>query len=128
MGTRLVIGAFFTVLGFITFAVCYLGSRNPKEPKWTSDTIMGSVLIPLVIGSIVMGLMLMGEALLIHSDLLTSYDITVALSILVAGIVTLIMMRIPKRIKAYEALCKAAELPKPEETRVSKDNTLSQGI
>lgn len=127
MGTRLIIGAIFTVLGIITFAVCYLGSRNPKEPKWTSDTIMGSVIIPLVIGSIVMGPMLMGEALLIHSDLLTSYDIMIALSILVAGIVTLIMMRIPKRIKAYEALHNVAELPKPEETRVSRNNTLSQG-
>ncbi len=128
MGTRLIIGAIFTSLGFITIAVCYLGSRNPKEPKWASDTIMGTFIIPFAIGSIVMGPMLLGEALFLHSDLLSSSDITVSLSILVAGIFVLFMMRIPKHIEAYEALRKAAERQKPEDARVSKDNTLRQGV
>lgn len=127
MGTRFIIGAIFTVLGFLTIAAGYLGSRNPKEPKWASDMMMGTFIIPLAIGGLVLGPMLLGEALLLHGDLLTSYDIMVALSILVAGVVTLIMMRIPKRIKAYEALRQAAELLQPEQTTMSKNDTLSQG-
>lgn len=133
MGTRLIIGAILTSLGFITIALCYLGARNPKEPRWTDDMIMESFIIPLAIGALLTGPMLLGEAFFVHGDTLTPYDSTVALSILAAGVAILFMMRIPKRVAAYDALRNAAELQKPagdrkkrEKTGVST-NTLGQG-
>lgn len=134
MGTRLIIGAVLTISGFITIAICYLGSNNPKQPKWTSEMIMGSFIIPLAIGGMVMGPMLLGEAFLVNRASLTSFDITVALSILVAGVVILLMMRIPKRVAAYNAQRNLADLEKTGEERKStaksgaSGNPVGQGV
>ena len=118
MGTRLIIGAILTVVGFISIVICYLGERNPRKPIWTSEMIMGSFIIPFSIGMIVMGPMLLAEGFLIHRDLLSSTDETVALSILAAGIATIFLMRISKRVAKYEVMRDAMELQKPEEAQV----------
>lgn len=120
MGTRLIIGAILTFAGFITIAICYLGSNNPKQPKWTSEMIMGSFIIPLAIGGMVLGPMLLGEGFWVNRAFLTSFDITVALSILVAGVMILLMMRIPKRIAAYNAQRNPADLESSGKERKSK--------
>lgn len=131
MGTRLIIGAILTVAGFIIIAICYLGSRNPSKPRWTSEIIMGSFIIPLSIGGMVMGPMLMGEAMWVNGDSLTSFDTTVAFSILAAGVIILLMMRIPKRAAAYDALSSAAEKMEDKRQRTEmpdvSDNSIGQG-
>jgi hypothetical protein len=127
MGTRLIAGAILTILGFITIAICYLGSNNPKQPKWTSEMFMGSFIIPLAIAGMVMGPMLLVEAFWLNRASLTSYDITVALSILVAGVVILLMMRIPKRVAAYNAQQNLADLEKTGKERKSMAKSGASG-
>ena len=109
MGTRIIVGAVFTVLAFIGIAVCYLVTQYPRRPKWANETVIGSVVLPLVIGAMFMGPMLMGEGLLFNRESLGVSDIAVALSILAAGVVILLLMRIPKRVASLEALGSAAE-------------------
>ncbi len=111
MGTRLIIGAVLIVLAIIGIAVCYLVTHNPKPPKWASEMFIGSVILPLVVGAIFMGPMLVGEAMLYNFHALDFSDVMVALSILVAGVLALLMIRIPKRLEAYEALRSAVEVP-----------------
>src|SRR3990172_12930402 len=61
MNARLIVGALATAAGFIGIAISYLGARNPREPKWAGEMIMGSFIVPLSLGGIVLGLMLLLE-------------------------------------------------------------------
>jgi hypothetical protein len=108
MNTRLILGALITVLSIIVLAICYLGERNPRKSFWTSENYMANI-IALLVGGIVIGPMLLAEAFLVNLDMLSRTDIMVALGILASGAIILFMMRIKKRVAAYDALLNTPE-------------------
>ena len=109
MGTKLIIGVVLIFLAGIAIAVCYLATRNPRQPKWASDSVIGTVILPLAVGALFMGPMFVGQALF-NRESLSYSDIMVALSVFVAGMIILLLMRIPKRVASYDALRSAAEM------------------
>lgn len=109
MNTRLIIGAVVLVLSVVSIAICYLGARNPREPKWADDSIMGNFIIPLAVGGIFIGPMFLGEALLGNLDLLTTTDMIIAFGILGAGVLFIFMLRINKRVAQYDILRNSPE-------------------
>jgi hypothetical protein len=104
MNVRLIAGALAIAASLVGIAICYLGARNPREPKWAGEMIMGSFLIPLSLGGIILGLMLLLEAIVKNAGMLGLSDIIAVLVILAAGIAVIFMLRIKKRIAAYDAL------------------------
>jgi hypothetical protein len=108
MNTRLILGALITVLSIIVLAICYLGERNPRKSFWTSENYMANI-IAFTVGGIVLGPMLLAEAFLVNLDMLSRVDIMGALGILAAGAIILFMMRIKKRVAAYDALLDTPE-------------------
>ncbi|MFH0784814.1 MAG: hypothetical protein V2B20_23055 [Pseudomonadota bacterium] len=109
MNTRFIIGAVILVMSVVSIAVCYLGARNPREPKWADDSIMGNFIIPLAVGGIFIGPMCLAEALLGNLDLLTTSDVIIALTILGAGVLFIFMLRINKRVAEYDILRNSPE-------------------
>lgn len=110
MSIRLFVGATIIVLSFISIAICYLAARNPRQPKWATDTVVGSFITPLATGGIFGGAMAMGEALFVNFDLLTTLDLVIAMGILAAGVLFIFMMRIGKRVEEYEAMGNSPEV------------------
>lgn len=103
MVTRLVFGALLTDLSIILAAFLYLGARNPKNPWWVNDQVMTWVL-PLITGGIVVGPFLLVEGLFFSKNGLAMSDLVTTLVILGAGAAFLVLMRIPRRVAAYEAM------------------------
>ncbi|MBU1566045.1 MAG: hypothetical protein KJ630_10500 [Proteobacteria bacterium] len=104
MSGRLIIGAILLAVSVVSIAICYLGARNPREPKWADDTIMGNFIIPLAVGGIFMGPMFLGEAFLGNLDLLSTMDMIIAFGILGAGVLVIFLLRIKKRVAEYDVL------------------------
>lgn len=102
MDTRLMFGAVIIAISIVGFAICYLGARNPLQPKWTSESIMGNVIIPMIVGGFVIGPMFFIEYFIVHLSDLKIFDLLVASSVIVAALALVKMMRINKRIAAYE--------------------------
>jgi hypothetical protein len=103
MLTRLVVGALLTDLSIIAAAFLYVGARNPKNPWWVNDQVMTWVL-PLITGAVVVGPFLLIEGLFFSKNGLVMSDLITALVILGAGGLFLVLMRIPRRVAAYEAM------------------------
>jgi drug/metabolite transporter (DMT)-like permease len=110
MNTRLIWGALLTAAGCIIIAMCYLAARSPRGRKWSDDTLMGGIILPLALGSCVMGMMLIADGFIKNTASTSAYDILLALGILVAGGAVIFMMRIKKRVAAYDAMRKAPEI------------------
>lgn len=122
MSTRLFVGAVITVMSFLSIAICYLGTRNPRAPKWADDTIMGSFILPLATGGLFMGPLFIGEVLLGNLELLSIADMCIALGIFAAGILILFMMRIKKRVAEYDALRNTPEFTVRDDRERQKKN------
>ena len=103
MVTRLIFGALLTDLSIILAAFLYLGARNPKNPWWVNDQVMTWVL-PLITGGIVVGPFLLIEGLFFNKTGLAMSDLITTAVILGVGVVFLVLMRIPRRVAAYEAM------------------------
>lgn len=102
MGTRMIVGALLTDISIIIMALLYIGARNPKNPWWANEHVMNWVL-PLVTGAIVAGPFLLVEGFVFNFNALGSTDILISLTLLGAGVAILFLMRIPKRVAAFEA-------------------------
>lgn len=102
MGTRILVGALLTDLSIIIAALLYLGARNPKNPWWAGEQAMNWIL-PLVTGGIVVGPFLLIEGFFFNFSSLGATDMVTTATLLGAGVVVLLLMRIPKRVAAYEA-------------------------
>jgi len=102
MGTRIILGALLTDVSILIAALLYLGARNPKNPKWAGEQVMTWIL-PLVTGGIVVGPFLLAEGFIFNFSALGSTEIVTTLVILGVGVGALLLMRIPKRVAAYEA-------------------------
>jgi hypothetical protein len=109
MNSKLIWGALMTAAGFLAIALCYLGARNPREPKWASDNIMGSIILPIALGLGVMGPMLLVDSILNSASSLGILDFIVALGILAAGGAILYMLRIQSRAASYDAIRNSPE-------------------
>jgi hypothetical protein len=121
MNERLIVGVLAIVVGFLGIAICYLGARNPREPKWTGEMIMGSFLIPLFMGSGILGLMLSIDGLIKGTASLGAADIAVALGILAAGLAVFLLLGIKKRVAAYDALRNTSEIIALQQMRRAAD-------
>ena len=102
MGTRIILGALVTDISILIVALLYIGARNPKNPWWAGDQVMTWIL-PLVTGGVVVGPFLLIEGFGFNFSTLGTTEILTALAILGAGVGILLLMRIPKRVAAYEA-------------------------
>lgn len=102
MGTRIIVGALMTDISIIIVALLYIGARNPKNPWWANENVMNWVL-PLITGAIVVGPFLLVEGFVFNFSALGSTDILISLTTLGAGAAILLLMRIPKRVAAFEA-------------------------
>jgi len=102
MDTRLLVGAICVATGILGIAICYLGARNPRQPKWACETVMANVLVPSIVGSLAIGPMLLCEYVIVHRSDLKVIDLLIALSIIAAAIIIVKMLHIDKRVAAYE--------------------------
>jgi len=102
METRLLVGAVCIALSIIGIAICYLGARNPRQPKWASEGIMANILTPAIVGGLSIGPMLICEYLFVHRSDLSIVDLLAAASIIAASGIFVKMMKIEKRVAAYE--------------------------
>lgn len=102
MGTKIIVGALMTDIAIIIAAIMYLGARSPKITWWGSEKAMTWIL-PLVTGAIVIGPCLLIEGLVFNFNALGSTDIVICLTLLGAGAAILFLMRIPKKVAAFEA-------------------------
>ena len=102
MDTRLLVGAVCIAMGIVSIAICYLGTRNPRQPKWACEAIMANFIVPVVVGCLAIGPMLIGEYVIVHRSDLKVIDLLTALSIITASIIFVKMLRIGKRVAAYE--------------------------
>lgn len=106
---KIIGGSLLVVMGGLSLVVCFLGARNPREPWWTRESIMGMIIVPLALGAAVLGAaMFINEV--INSDAEHYYDYLIALAILGAGVVLTLAMRIRKRLSTYEAMRSSPEI------------------
>lgn len=106
---KLIIGSILLVIGELVLAVCYLGARNPREPWWTRESVMGQWLVPLALGAAALGTVLVIDEAY-HFTELQFYKGIIALAILGVGVVFTLALRIPKRLKAYDAIRNTPEI------------------
>lgn len=102
MGTKIIVGALITDISIIIAALMYIGARNPKNTWWASENAMNWIL-PLITGAIVIGPFLLFEGFVYNFNKLGWTDITISLTLLGAAAVILFLMRIPKKVAAFEA-------------------------
>jgi len=101
---ELVYGVLFLAVGVIGIMVSLLGSRNPQRPRWASDFVVGSVILPLVIGALVMGVSFLIMAILNLDQLSLGFRELMAMAgIIAATLVACKTMRIKKRLAEYAA-------------------------
>lgn len=103
MGTRIIVGALMTDISIIIAALLYIGARDPKNPWWANENAMNWIL-PLVTGAIVIGPFLLVEGFVFNFNALGSTDIAISLTLLGAAAAILFLMRIPKKVAAFEAV------------------------
>jgi len=102
MDTRLLVGAICIATGILGIAICYLGARNPRQPKWACETVMANFLVPSIVGALSIGPMLICEYVIVHRSDLKVVDLLIALSIIAAATIIVKMLHIGKRVAAYE--------------------------
>jgi len=102
MDTRLLVGAACIATGIITIAICYLGARNPRQPIWACEAVMANILVPAIVGSLAIGPMLIAEYLITHGREMKMVDLFLAAVIIAASVVFVKLLRIRKRVAAYE--------------------------
>jgi hypothetical protein len=102
METNIVMGATLTVISALILAITFIGARDPKKPWWGGETVM-TTLLPCAICGVIAGLAILVVGFVFNFDMLVSKDIAISLTLLGAGTVILLLMRIPKRLTAFEA-------------------------
>jgi hypothetical protein len=102
METNIVMGATLTVISALILAITFIGARDPKKPWWGGEAVMISIL-PCAIYGAYTGLALLALGFVFNFDMLGSKDIAISLTLLGAGTAILLLMRIPKRLAAFEA-------------------------
>jgi hypothetical protein len=86
----------------LVLVACLLAARNPRQSLLTNDFLVGSVIIPLALGMLTIGGMLVGEALFLRFSSLSPRSLATALGIFAAGIAVYLLIGVKKRLKAYE--------------------------
>lgn len=102
MDLRLLTGASIIWLGVVGCAVCYLGARNPRQPKWAKEFFMANIIIPAIVGGLVVGPMLFIEYFILNFNDLKIFDLLVAGLIVASSYAVVKLMRIGKRVAEYE--------------------------
>ena len=102
METRLLVGAACIATGIITIAICYLGARNPRQPKWACEAVMANILVPAIVGCLAIGPMLIAEYIFTRGSEMKLVDLVLAAIIIAASVVCVKLLRIKKRVAAYE--------------------------
>lgn len=101
---ELVYATLFLAFGVLGFVAALLGSRNPSPPFWATDFIIGSILVPLVIGAVTIGLAFLLKAIIDLDQV--SVTLPEMLGIGATAAITLAvckLVRIKRRLAAYNA-------------------------
>jgi hypothetical protein len=86
------------------FCVVLLAFRNPNPPFWASDMWVGNLHSILMITFGLGGLLAMGQTLFnAEAGSYTTVDLTISGVILAAMVIIVKLMRIKKRLAAFEA-------------------------
>jgi hypothetical protein len=99
----LIIGSLLISLAVLLFCVVLLAFRNPNPPFWASDMWVGNLhsifMITLGLG----GLMAIGSTLFnAEAGSYTTVELTISVVILAAMVIIVKLMRIKKRLAAFQ--------------------------
>jgi len=101
---ELVYATLFLAFGVMGFVVALLGSRNPRPPFWATDFIIGSILVPLVIGAVTIGLAFLIKAILDLDHMSVTLPEMLGIGAIAAVTLTVCkLIRIKRRLAAYDA-------------------------
>jgi hypothetical protein len=102
MDSRLLAGAICCVAAALVLVACLLAARNPRQSLLANDFLVGSVILPLALGMLSIGGMLVAEALLFRFSSLSPRSLATALGVFAAGSAVYLLIGVKKRLKAYE--------------------------
>jgi hypothetical protein len=99
---ELVYATLSLAFGIIGFFATLLWSRNPQRPAWASEFLIGSILLPLVLGALVIGGCFLVKGIVTLGQLnLTVGELVSLAGIAVGTLVVCKLMRVKKRLSAY---------------------------
>jgi ABC-type spermidine/putrescine transport system permease subunit II len=101
---ELVYGSVCIALGIIGFVAALVESRNPHPPFWATEFIIGSILVPLVIGAVTIGLSFLFLAVLHFDRLAITLPELIGLGVIAAATLLVCkLFRIKRRLTDYAA-------------------------
>jgi uncharacterized BrkB/YihY/UPF0761 family membrane protein len=110
----LVLGTAAMALAVVSFTIVLLGSRNPREPSWARDMLVGSIYLPVIIGITVLGIGCFAKFLIaIGSRPPDLQELALTIAIAAASLILLKVMRIKKRLAEFAAMKTSVGIIKP---------------
>jgi hypothetical protein len=109
-GMYLLYSSLFIALAALLFGITLIGARNPSPPRWANDFLVANVYIPAITGLGLFGAFGIIKFIVdLHSEKVDIMDLLGAAVVLIAAVVGLKLLRIKKRLAAYEAQERSAE-------------------
>lgn len=110
----LVYGTIGIVLAALFYTIVLLGCRNPLEPRWINDFLVGNIYVPVMIALIAIGVgCLLQVGLTIRHQPPRPMEVIVAIGAVAAGLILLKMLRIKKHLANYAAMAGPGKLIQP---------------
>jgi hypothetical protein len=112
-GMYLLYSSLFIALAALLFSITLIGARNPIPPLWASDFLVANVYVPAMAGLGLFGAFGIIKFIVdLPSEKIDLMDPLGAAVVLIATVVCLKLLRIKKRLAAYEARERNAEILK----------------
>lgn len=107
----LVVGVLCLSICFLLYVFTLLSCRNPSHPRWTSDTMVGSCIIPFAVGLLVVGVSSLCHAFFAEEVLPSAKNWGAAGGIVIATVVLYLLLGVRKRLAIYrEAAAKSGNV------------------
>jgi hypothetical protein len=112
-GMYLLYSSLFIALAALLFGFTLIGARNPSPPNWAKDFLVANVYVPAIAGLGLFGAFGIIKFIVdLPSEKVDMMDPLGAAVVLIAAVVFLKLLRIKKRLAAYEAQEPNAEVLK----------------
>ncbi|MGB7918493.1 MAG: hypothetical protein WCF40_00395 [Desulfobacterales bacterium] len=109
----LLYSSLFIALAALLFGITLIGARNPSPPPWAKDFLVANVYVPAIAGMGLFGAFGIIKFILdLSSKKIDIMDPLGAAVVLIAAVICLKLLRIKKRLAAYEAQETNAEVLK----------------
>lgn len=107
---QIVYGTAGLTLAVLLYAVVLIGCRNPRQPGWASDFLVGSIYVPVIGGLFVLGLgCFLNYVLSSGRPPVGALEGGLAVGIAAVGLVVLKALRIRKHLADYASTNRSAE-------------------